>query len=561
MKKIGFFLTLGLIFGLLVSCAPWDQSTPVINPPPQPASVTDTPSAPAGDTVATEVPQDIIISPVFNISEGPLTIVTCSSKAGERQHCRADTSAGVALQRSTGEAACLLGKTWGYDDAGVWVADGCGGEFMLGKTVREEAVAPAPLPPGDTAQPSAAKPGKQPSSGIESWGEFEPGAGFLVGRGDAGELSISAYALVRYINQTPGDGIFTDHLGSERTWNGRNDFYPHRTMVFFKGWLGVPKLIYNVTIWTVLATDQNAIFSVLGYQFHRKFSLYGGMNGLPGTRSLQGSHPYWLGHDRVMADEFFRPYFSAGVWAQGEVLPGLWYNAMLSDNNSILGVKAVQLDRKLSGGASVWWMPTTKEFGPKGAYGDWEYHEQVATRFGVSTVYSPEEPFVSNNAPGNTTLRLADSVNVFEPGALAPGVTVRNVDYQLLSLDAGIKYKGLFLQTEIYNRWLDGFEADGPLPVRQIHDKGFYVQGAFYPIPKKLEVYAATSQVYGDQSAGFGNSSEYLAGMNFYVTNSRNHRLNVQVIDVNRSPVSSTFGYYVGGQTGTTYATAFSVFF
>jgi hypothetical protein len=30
---------------------------------------------------------------------------------------------------------------------------------------------------------------------------------------------------------------------------------------------------------------------------------------------------------------------------------------------------------------------------------------------------------------------------------------------------------------------------------------------------------------------------------------------------VNRSPVSSTFGYYVGGQKGTTVSTAFSVFF
>jgi hypothetical protein len=30
---------------------------------------------------------------------------------------------------------------------------------------------------------------------------------------------------------------------------------------------------------------------------------------------------------------------------------------------------------------------------------------------------------------------------------------------------------------------------------------------------------------------------------------------------VNRSPVSSTFGYYVGGQSGTTYSAAFSVFF
>ena len=49
--------------------------------------------------------------------------------------------------------------------------------------------------------------------------------------------------------------------------------------------------------------------------------------------------------------------------------------------------------------------------------------------------------------------------------------------------------------------------------------------------------------------------------MNFYPTNTRNHRLNLQLIDVNSSPVSSAFGYYVGGQTGTTFATSFSVFF
>ena len=33
------------------------------------------------------------------------------------------------------------------------------------------------------------------------------------------------------------------------------------------------------------------------------------------------------------------------------------------------------------------------------------------------------------------------------------------------------------------------------------------------------------------------------------------------MIDVNASPVSSAFGYYVGGQTGTTFSAAFSVFF
>jgi hypothetical protein len=97
--------------------------------------------------------------------------------------------------------------------------------------------------------------------------------------------------------------------------------------------------------------------------------------------------------------------------------------------------------------------------------------------------------------------------------------------------------------------------------VTSIHDTGFYVQAAFFPVKKKLELYTATSQIFGDKPAGFSNSSEYLVGMNFYPVNSRNHRLNVQVIDVNHSPVSSAFGYYVGGLNGTSFSTAFSVFF
>jgi hypothetical protein len=501
------------------------------------------------------------LMPTFASAQQPpaAALLVCDSKAGERNVCPADTSAGVALMKSTGPAACLLGKTWGYDDAGVWVADGCSGEFQLGKQAvagapAQAQPAPAPGPLGGKMVP--------PSERVEQWGEFTPGNGFLVGRSSVGELGISGYALLRYLNQMPGESTFTDHLGNEHPVDGRNDIYPHRVMIFFKGWVGSPRLIYAVTFWTVNSTDQRAIFGNIGYQFSRKFSVYGGLNGNPGTRSLQGSHPFWLGHDRVMADEFFRPFFGSGVWAQGEVVPGLWYNAVMTNNSSSLGVKSSQLDRTFTTGASMWWMPTTKEFGPRGAYGDYERHEKVATRFGFSTTRSPEQRFSnSGGGPDNTTIRLADSLNVFDTGALAGGVTVQNVDYRILSFDAGMKYKGIFLQTEIYNRWLDNFKADGPLPVTSIHDTGFYVQGAFFPVPKKLELYAATSQIYGDKSAGFSNSSEYLAGMNFYPFNTRNHRLNVQVIDVNRSPVSSAFGYYVGGLKGTSFSTAFSVFF
>ncbi len=124
-----------------------------------------------------------------------------------------------------------------------------------------------------------------------------------------------------------------------------------------------------------------------------------------------------------------------------------------------------------------------------------------------------------------------------------------------------MKYHGIFLQAEYFARRLDNFDADGLLPSSKIEDTGFYVQGSFYPIPKVLELYAATSQIYGDKSAGFGNSSEYLVGANWYPFQTRNHRLNLQLMDVNKSPVSSTFGYYTGGQDGWTVATAFSVFF
>lgn len=481
----------------------------------------------------------------------PAPTLVCASQPGQRTHCPADTSSGVLLYRSATPEACLLGRTWGYDAEGVWVSDGCSAEFLVG---------PAAQAP-DAQQPSVQPP--PADEPIERWGEFEAGDGFLVGRGKGGELSISAYALVRYINQTPAEQTFTDHLGNEHTVDGRADVAPHRAIIWLKGWVANPKLQYMLLVWTVNATDQDALFGNIGYQFDRKFSLYAGLNGNPGTRSLQGSHPYWLGNDRVMADEFFRPYFTFGLTAQGEPTRGFWYNAMIGNNSSALGIKAAQLDRRPTYSGSVWWMPTTKEFGPRGGYGDWEYHESLATRFGISATYSPEERFTDSTtgAAGNTTIKLADSLNVFDTGALAPDVTVDRVNYTMVAVDAGLKYRGFFLQAEYFNRRLDDFEADGSLPVDSIQDSGFYVQAAFFPIRKLLEVYAITSQIYGDKDAGFGNSSEYIVGTNVYPFDSRNYRFNLQVMDVNRSPVGSTFGYYTAGQDGTTVAAAFSVLF
>ena len=403
-----------------------------------------------------------------------------------------------------------------------------------------------------------------PEEPNETWGTLQAGKGFLVGRTPYGSLSISGYSLVRYLNQMPAGQTYTDHLGREREVDPRNDIFSHRIMIFFKGWLGTPKLVYQTILWTVNSTDQKAVFSAIGYQFHRAFSLYGGLNGLPGSRTMIGSHPYWLGHDRVMADEFFRPYFTHGVWANGEVLPGLWYTAMIGNNNSGLDITASQLTRSFAYSGSVWWMPTTGEFGPNGGFDDWEYHEDLATRFGVGGAVGKEDRFTqtTSNTPENTTLRLADAVNLFDAGSLADGVTIQLARFRMVSADAGLKYRGIFVGAAYFQRWLDEFHADGPLPVSEVVDRGFYVQAAFYPVKHVLELYGSTSWVFGDKDAGFSTEHEYIGGANwFFAPHTRNIRLNGQLIYVDRSPVSSSFGYYIGGQKGPTASLAVSLLF
>jgi hypothetical protein len=486
----------------------------------------------------------------------PIPTLSCSSMAGERQTCPADTSAGVALVRSADPGKCVVGKTWGYDATSVWVSDGCSGEFVVGP-----ASPPTPVPSAGPPAPTVSAPPTEPER--SSWGAFDAsGSGFLIGRSDLGELRIGGYALLRYINQTPAEQEFVDHLGNVHSIDPRRDIQFHRAMIHFRGWLFSPRFRYQITSWTVMSTDQTTLYGLVGYQFHKFFNLYAGTNSLGGSRSVYGSHPFWLANDRVMADELFRGGFTNGVWANGEVLPGLWYNIAVGNNFSQLGISAKQLNRGLATGGSAWWMPTTHEFGPNGSYDDWEYHEKLATRFGFTTSKSREDrQKLSDNTPENTQIRLADSTLLFDAGSLAPGVIVNQADVRLLSFDGGVKYHGIFAQAEFYRRGIDGFDANAPLPVSEIVDKGFYVQAAFYPIKKKLELYGATSWVFGDKHAGFGDSHEYLAGGNMYWFNSRNVRSNLQVIQVDRSAASSTFGFYVGGQKGTTFSVATSFLF
>jgi hypothetical protein len=61
-----------------------------------------------------------------------LSTVTCQSVDTPKVRCAVETRYGVALLRQVSEKDCVLGKTWDFDELGVWVSDGCHAQFALG---------------------------------------------------------------------------------------------------------------------------------------------------------------------------------------------------------------------------------------------------------------------------------------------------------------------------------------------------------------------------------------------------------------------------------------------
>ena len=383
-------------------------------------------------------------------------------------------------------------------------------------------------------------------------GEFTPGKGFQLVRNKYASLNLSIYGMARYLNQISSDSTYQDHLGNIKDFNGRNDIYWHRGMIWLKGFFWKPNLTYAVTIWTVSTTQQTLVFGTLAYRFNKQMTLGVGMIPNACIRSVQGSFPLFTSTDRTMAEDGLRGGFTNGVFLTGEALPKFRYMMAYGDNLSILGIKASNLKRHFSKSISIEWFPTTGEFGPRGGNGDFEHHEKIATRFGASYCHSRENRFNNTGTPSpdNTQVRMSDGGLFFETGALAPGATVIEANYDLLSVDLGFKYKGLALHTEFYYRTLSKFNVDAPVPVDFINDNGYTAQVLYMLIPKTLCIYGVNSMIIDDFNV---NPWEAGGGVNIYPSKTRSFRINVQATHINRGAAGGTFGLYTTGQTGTTF--------
>jgi hypothetical protein len=388
-------------------------------------------------------------------------------------------------------------------------------------------------------------------------GELTPSKGFDIVKTKRGSLNISAYGLFRYVNHLPADQTFEDHLGRTRTVKTRNDINWQRSFIWLTGFLYNPRLRYNISVWGVGTTQQTLIFGNLRYIQSKGMQIGAGVGPNLTNRSMQGSWPFWQGSDRQLLEESLRGGFSTTFFVTGEPINRFNYNVSLTNNLSTLGIKASDDTRTIGLSGSMWIQPTTGEFGPRGGWADFETHEKAATRFGVSGEHIQESRYAPDTSPPNETqIRLSDSVSPFETGALAPGVTVRTLDYDEFSADLGIKSHGWMLSSEFMWRKLSNFAADGPLPDDAIVDKGFMVQAGRMIVPRNLDLHAT----YGAIDDEFGMKPwELSGGLSFYPYGSRSWRINLHVIRVENSSANSTFGYYTGGQDGTTLSLATDV--
>jgi hypothetical protein len=445
-------------------------------------------------------------------------MVTCTSNVGERISCPANTTAGVVLVRSTGASACLLGKTWGYDDKSIWVSDGCSGQFFAGE-----------LPGLQTRQRPL---------------EHVPNVGFLLYTGDEGEIYFRLFTYARYLNQKNIDPSYVDFFGNTHTVAQREDMQLQKFFAPFSGWFLTPKMRYYLYVWSSNASQGDPAQVVgagnISYSFNRFVTFGAGITSLPSTRSTEGQFPYWLGvDDRLIADEFFRGSYTTGFWFKGEIATTLKYHVMFANNLSTLGVSAAQMDNTFDTQSySLQWLPTTGEFGLWGTFGDYDDHQKMAVRVAGHFTRSTEDRQSQPGTEGieNSQIRLTDGSQIFTPDLFGPGIRVNKVLYKMTSIDAGIKYKGMSVEAEYYTRWLNNFQGVNVGGLEPITDTGYQVQSSAMLVKKYLQGYVSGSQIFGD----YGDSSDFRIGMNWYFRGERGLRVNGEWIKVNKSPVGYT---------------------
>ncbi len=408
-------------------------------------------------------------------------------------------------------------------------------------TPAAQTTAPAVCPAGAcvAAAGTLSQPAPAPAAGP---GSFSPATGFKLADSEYGDLNLKLFTYVRYLNQQGLDESYTDSFGTVKTINPRQDIQFQKVNLQFLGWMMSRRLRYLVYVWTANVSQglgaQVVVGGNLQYTFNEHLTVGGGIGSMPGTRSLEGNFPQWLSVDnRLIADEFFRPSYTQGIWAKGSVTGGVDYSVMLGNNLSQLGVDAGQLDSGLDAvSASLVWQPVG-DYGR--SFGDFDAHAEPALRIGVHYTRSDENRQSQPDTEGieNSQIRLSDGNVIFTPRLFGDDISITDAFLRMTAVDAGVKYRGLALEGELFWRWVTDFRGPGTdqLPFGELFDQGFQLQGSAMVVPKTVQAYVTGSRIFGE----YGDPWDARFGVNWYPWKNEIVRWNAELLLLRQSPVGA----------------------
>jgi hypothetical protein len=361
-------------------------------------------------------------------------------------------------------------------------------------------------------------------------------------------LKINSQNVIRYTGFAPGARFWVDSAGNSNRITDENSFGIPRGRLIFSGNALLPDLSYRLNFDYNTVTSNPIGFRAyeLAYRFDRALELHVGQGKVPGSREwLENAFAALEGPDRTMATTFFRPSLSQGIWITGEPMDQVYYHAMMSNGFNTLNLSPTQLFQRLCWSGSVWWEPLG-DFGR--GYADFEDHQTPVVRMGASYTFAlGNGSQAASDAVENSAIRLSDGTLITQTGAFAPGVTLQRYDISLAAVDLAYKYRGLSLSTEWYAQDLLGLEANGPLPLRSTQAYGGFVQGGYFVLPQKVELYSRASFVTGR----YGSGSELAGGLNWFILPGKsNLRFTWDAAWLDQSPADQNRTGFVAGQTG-----------
>jgi hypothetical protein len=403
----------------------------------------------------------------------------------------------------------------------------------------------APAPP-QPAPPVVSSSAAQDASSVWNLPHYEKGF-VLVSTPDEGgmpfRLVLNHVSQFKYTNSMATNPTYTDHNGVVHDVQRRNDIQLARDVFYFSGYAFDRRLDYNILIFTSTATLVATAAGYAGFVFSKGFALRAGYFSLPSNRAMTGTYPYFHGTDRSMSTNYFRPGFTQGIWGEGEPLDGFHYLAMLGNSLNTLDIKSANIDNRYAAAATVWY--DLNDFGKP--WNDYEHHTSPALRIGTAFTYAREDRLsdLAEAGPENNATFISDGQLLFATGALAPGATISLADFYLWAIDAGLKYKGLAFNVELYLRWLNNFTVDMPVPITSMFDWGFDASLGYF-LGKSVEVYVRSSLIDGP----FATAVEGAGGVTWYPFDTRNVWLGAEAVGIKNCPYGGGYYMYSVGQTG-----------